>query len=1039
MLSFHLDGMKILFFTLLSSLILSGCGQNNSSSNQEELPPEPVLSFYATDEVLMGKGDFGTPTSPKTISLSIKNEGTTDLVGPLVLDDTTNFSLIYNSGCTTVKPKGTACTAKVSFNPAGKADGVYTTRLNLDRVFVTLTATVSAPAPTTGVEFKVNSAVVTTIDFGVLTDLVQVTKVLTIKNLGSQTLTAPISLSSSDYTLTTDGCSNKPIAPAGTCTVRVILDGRGKSGLIQSTLTYGVGSIPLTGTVNSTVTGNVEYLNGAVVIEEMDFGTYEPGRTDYRSISIKNKGLIPVNYPVVLTGTGYSITFDSCSNKPIAAGAQCQVKVVFQGPVTEGDYLGSISYNSVELDLKAKVEIPEPPQVTKIALTNYSPNTGLIDFGSVEQYSGDTVVKTMAIRNLSGSIQKFTVPPTLNNFIITDNKCLNVNIGKSSFCNISVKFNANKPIQAYEETFLMENDTHKIEFQLKANVITSSSIVPCDMTNSVAGGGVNNTNGAVVAVEGNFPVCTVKTCQALYNVAGDLKSCEPVIVACTAIEATANGVNFTNSNNSVKGNVVAGNITECLLADNACNVNYLRNVSGKVCNEEVRACTQADAIANSVNIANVDLTANPAFLGNVVAGNPTACIINQCNINYTKDGASKNCIANSRACVASDVTGLGGNITNALTYSGQVILTDASACKIATCTAPFEPSASGLICESKAMSGLGFTIANKNTNGYIKDDFAQLNITAVNALEMKISDGNTCANGTWEEFNTSKQFTIPANRLNVLADAYISIQFRRNATLSSCIYVPGALTLATSHLYRHDNVAPVVSITSHTENQLVSGTGLYFTGACTSGINPQTGLNGQTLTAVSCSGAYTSSLISMPTDGIYALYITQTDLAGNIGEATRNVKKATACNSANALAGGVRSLYGALTYNGNTIDGCTIATCNTTYTTLATDAKECEPKDITGGSFIIGKNGNGYLNNTSVPLNTISATNAATMDIFESANCSGTAKASNVTYAATYSYTASASTFNAAADQPVSILFKMVVKLNVFITQDHLR
>lgn len=1005
---------------LLLAVIFFGCSKtpDNSKSN-----PEVFIEFNATDEVLQGKGDYGDLTSgTKLLTFAIKNMGTEPLVGPAILEDSSNFKIIYQNNCLTVLPTKT-CSVKVNFDTSGKAPGIYTTKLNLDRVFVTLTANVVAPVASGAVEFKSGSTVITSQDFGVLTDIQSVQKTITVKNTTNQSLSLPVSLSTADFNIVYDTCNNKPVAVGATCQIKINLSGAGKTGPISANLVYGSYSLPLSAVINSTASGNIEYYTSAMLVEEINYGEVNPSQTFLQTITIKNTGLVPVSYPVIVTGNGYNLIYDMCSNKNIAPQGTCLIKINYIVPDMTGENNATVVVNSVVLDLLSNVVIPPPPEVTKLALTNFNPNNGIVNFGNVEQYSGETPLKSMTIRNLSGAIQKFTVAPVINNYTIVNNGCFNVNINRSGYCTISFKFNSDgKNIQNYDETFLMENATHKIEFQLKANVIASSSVIACDMTNATAGGGVDNSNGKVLEVEGNFPLCTVKTCDTLYQASGDVKSCVPVTVACTNLDATANGVNFSNSNNTVKGQVVAGDVSQCLLADTACNLNYVRNVSGKTCDEEVRPCLEADAVANGVNISNVNSSLVPPYLGNVVAGNVSACVINQCVAGYTKDGAGKQCIQDSRACTGADIIGLGGNTANALTYSGQVVMNDPSACKIATCSGTFEPSTSGLICENKVMSSLSFTIANKNTNGYVKDSFLQLNSATINALEMKISDNATCTSGTWEPFVASKQFTIPAGRLNGSVDVPVSIQYRRNATTSSCIYVPGLITLASSHNYRHDNIAPpTLTINTYTNNQEITVSSLTFSGNCTPSINRETGLFGQALTSAACGGTYTSQLISTATDGIYPLYVKQTDLAGNIKEVTVNVKKVTACNSSNAVAGGVRSTNGALTYSGNTVDGCLIATCDA-YTSLAGDAKSCDDRDIVGGSFVISKNANGYVNTSSVTLTSISATYAKNFDIFENATCASTPKDSNVNYTTTRAYTPS--TLNHSTDQSVSILFK---------------
>jgi hypothetical protein len=750
-------------------------------------------------------------------------------------------------------------------------------------------------------------------------------------------------------------------------------------------------------------------------VNPWDFGDIEQGKSKTLSISITNRTGISDTGPLAVTGlTNFSNPSITCPSS-WDRNRSCKITLTFNATGKNvQEYLETLTLkgSKIQLDLNLRANVILPSGIVPCTLAN-SPSYG-VNINNVATVSGN--IPLCQVSTCTDSNLYEVSPDQLS--------CMD----KAIPCQLSdVQANGwNTANQLTISGMKTGNDVSQCGIQsCVTNYIVNSSLKSCEadactMLNS-SSFGVNLLN--VDSVSGTTPNCIVSACSnpSLYEVSPNQKSCVDKPLACALSDAQSNGWNITNAQ-SPDGLKVGTNLSQCSVS--MCLPNYQVALLTKTCDSIITPCTQSGAILNGVNVSNVNTSAVPVYLGNVVAGNTSQCLINSCLAGYSKAADSKSCNIITRACIASDITSLGGTTTNALTYSGTVLGLDASACKIATCSGTFEPSLNGLSCENKAMTNLTFTITNKNANGYVKDSFLQLAINTVNALEMKISDSSTCSGGAWEAFSSSKQFAVPSGRLNGTVDVPLSIQFRRNATTSACIHVSGAISLATSHLYRHDNIAPTpLTITSPVENATITASSLTFTGSCFTGVNRETGLSGQALTSAACSGStYISQSISTPTDGNYALYVRQIDLAGNLSEVTRNIRKVTTCTSANALSGGVRSLYGAVTYAGNLTDGCTIASCNS-LTTLAGDSKECIPNDITGGAFLISKT-NGFVTSQTILLTGISATNAANFDIFENSNCSSTAKVSNIPYTTQTNYLASASVLNAAADQAVSILFK---------------
>lgn len=591
-------------------VILTGCSENKDS--QPNKSPLNVIGFFATDEVLQGSGNFGDLTSPasKMLTFNIKNTGTLPLVGPVTLEDSSNFAIIYKNNCDNVLPTKT-CQVKVNFTSNGKAPGSYNTKLNLDRVFVSLSSNVIAPVVINAVDFKNGTTVITSMDYGTITDLQSVYKTISIQNKGSQTITLATGISSADFSIIFDTCSNKSLAAGASCQVKVSLSGEGKSGTVNANLNYGTFILPLTAVVNSTIVeegGSIEYSQTTSVIEELPYGDVEPGTSVLKSITIKNTSTKSISYPVSLTGTGYSLIYDMCSNKTLAPQGKCLIKIHYVAPAVAGANNGIVSMNAKELILTSNIILPPPPVVVKPILSNVNSVANMMDFGNKEQDTGETGVFSMTIKNDSGVIQKFTQNPVLNNYTIVNNGCLNINIGKNATCIISLKFDSSaKLVQVYEENFQMESLSGKIEFKLKTNVIASTTVIPCDMANAVSGG-VNNSNLAVMEVQGNFPLCEVKTCQALYNISLDQKSCEAQVVACSSGDIAALGGN-NNHALSFLGSVVAGNREQCKI--NSCDTGYSVSSNGLSCQAVITyEAVNITASCSSLNLLPCDGSSN---------------------------------------------------------------------------------------------------------------------------------------------------------------------------------------------------------------------------------------------------------------------------------------------------------------------------------------------------------------------------------------------------------------------------------------------
>lgn len=109
------------FLSLIGLLLMTiSCSQDKQIIKTE---PDSVLEYLAGVGIFTGTGNFGElkKVDSKILTLKINNNGDESLVGPPSIDNS-NFSIIYQSGCSLISPKKT-CTLKVLFDAKGKTRG----------------------------------------------------------------------------------------------------------------------------------------------------------------------------------------------------------------------------------------------------------------------------------------------------------------------------------------------------------------------------------------------------------------------------------------------------------------------------------------------------------------------------------------------------------------------------------------------------------------------------------------------------------------------------------------------------------------------------------------------------------------------------------------------------------------------------------------------------------------------------------------------------------------------------------------------------
>jgi hypothetical protein len=375
-------------FIIITFLVLSmvGCSKNNENNEQ------PDISLNAGVGVVTGSGDFGSmgPKDSKILSVRITNSGDAPLVGPPSIDNN-NFSIIYQSGCASIAP-GRRCDLKISFNAVGKPFQTFNGNLNLDSAFLALSATILDPNPSQ--VYSVSFSPISPLNFGTITDKQSIIKTLIIRNTGTTTIeNQAVVLQTTNYSILSDSCSNKIIAPNRTCTLRISLNGTGKSGPINDLLSFGGPNIQLNGIVVSSSgaselgSPNVQLLVDNAVSTSADFGSLEGNQSKQIIVVAKNNGNKASDASVaqLLSNANFSIAFNQCHNRSLNPGVSCQMRLVFSAAgKTPAQYSDTLTYAGQSLNLMGSITAP----IVACSLSNSISNG--IDISGVTSVAGNT-------------------------------------------------------------------------------------------------------------------------------------------------------------------------------------------------------------------------------------------------------------------------------------------------------------------------------------------------------------------------------------------------------------------------------------------------------------------------------------------------------------------------------------------------------------------------------------------------------------------------------------------------------------------------
>lgn len=324
--------MKFIAIIALGLSILS-CSKNDINLNKEDVLEFNLKSAnISPDPLQIGDVEF---QKNKLMTFIIENNGDEILEGPVgIVGD--GYSILNQIGCEYIKVKNT-CIVKVFFNGKNLNAGIKNANLALNE---NVSFNLSLNMKEEKIENLEESISVSTeiLDFGTLTQKQSVLKNVIITNTSKKTLNKEITISS-PWTIASDGCSNKNLAPKKTCVVKVLLSGSSTpdGGNISGVLSYGLLSptvelLANIQTENQTgQLGNVIALYNNIEVTEQNpanLGDIKQGGTVIINIFLKNIGVASTPISNINFSEPIRLISTTCSAS-LGVNRTCFVKGLF--------------------------------------------------------------------------------------------------------------------------------------------------------------------------------------------------------------------------------------------------------------------------------------------------------------------------------------------------------------------------------------------------------------------------------------------------------------------------------------------------------------------------------------------------------------------------------------------------------------------------------------------------------------------------------------------------------------------------------------
>lgn len=747
------------------------------------------IVFYDGSSAISGEIDF-TPVSGKISKIiSIKNEGTTESVLASASLNNSNFYLTSNSciskkisctNCTGISPK--TCDLTVNYSPTGKIKGQqYSSTLSFAGTSIVLKAMVplnQAPASDAVLVFSdASSDLSAPLHIGTYFNNATLAKTISVRNIGSGT-SLPFSVSltnnNSGWYLVSNECVNSRLVSGASCSFNLRVSTSGKiSGDYSVLLNAGALTqevlftrfLLLNCPANFHQEGaacvsdyrscsNQDYLNNGVTLGNILSFEGQVYFEDYSSCLIQS------------CQAGYDRSGDqrSCSlvNRPcessdaLANGVNLLQSVNYQGNVL-GTSVSACLIMSCNTGFAPSADRKSCYQ-NQFACLEADATLNGVNISHAATYKGDKIDADVSACLINTCTAGYTPSGDFKSCEIINRACLAVD-AQGNGVNTS-------NVTAYKGTVLGTNNLSCLIQSCQAGYNISLNEKSCDIINrpcvqlDVISNGVNTNNASVYkgnVIGTSVSACLIDECVAGYNPASDSRSCSLINRACLQADAVSNSVNITNVS-SYKGNVVGTSVSACLV--NTCLAGYEAAVDGKSCVQINRACTQSDVLANGGNISNAT-----AYKGSVIGTNNSTCLIQSCEAGYNVAVNEKSCTLINRSCLQADAVSNGVNSLNVNTYKGNVVGTSVAACLVQSCNSGYSVAANEKSCQIVTRACLQADavsngVSSSNVTSY-KGQVVGTNVSACLA--------NTCQSG----YATTSDFKscLPQLRSCVASDS----------------------------------------------------------------------------------------------------------------------------------------------------------------------------------------------------------------------------------------------------------------------------
>lgn len=679
----HLNSIKLIATALILSFIVTSCSKKNDSSPKEEVVKQEQINWSVGEGEANGDLAFGLVefNESKILSVVIKNTGEAKITGNLNLSNS-NFNIVYQSGCNDIDP-GKSCSIKLQFSALDKNQGLYESTLNLGEFEALVSAVISDYSSTDEIIFTVNANLVTdVIDFGNFNYKKSVVKNITILNNGLLPIEGVVEIQGSDFTKVYDSCSNKTFKPQARCMVKVFVSGRGKTGLIENTLTYKGESRNLKAQVqgateSSAVNSNLVYIinNSSFSSSTADLGTINTNSRNLINIFLKNNGtdttpLISSDLP------SGEVIYNACSSVYLNPNQSCKIvsKIITDNRGVYNFGLETTGYDSNKnINIQYQVRTPGD----KIDCTAGLNNVALAEITwTGSEYSQCQIVSCESNHHVSSNVCEADVINCESGGGIGSMGWNGVSYGE---CIINQCQQANQHIEnniCVDDTVAcFENGGSGIKIWTGSEY-SSCQINNCDLVSqhvennfcvdNIQSCSLNGGIGTKSWMGQEYSECSITSCVAdnqhieLNNCVDDTRSC--FILGAEATE-TWNGTYYNpctvqsclSSSQHIENNTCQDNVKSCTITGanatqtwngttygpctaNSC-VSSSQHVENNVCVDNVKSCFVNNGTGNQ--------TWNGSTYG--------PCTIVSCNANAHLENGT--CQLNTRSCTIANGTG----------------------------------------------------------------------------------------------------------------------------------------------------------------------------------------------------------------------------------------------------------------------------------------------------------------------------------------------------------------------------------------------